>query len=43
MRTLHYHHNPSNSRNPEYARIIRDADHHSAAERRKAESKQNVK
>jgi len=38
-----YHHNPSNSRNPEYARIIRDADHHSASERKSAESKQKVK
>jgi len=38
-----YHHKPSNSMNPEYARIIRDADHHSASEREKSESKQEVK
>ncbi|WBF07429.1 type III-A CRISPR-associated protein Cas10/Csm1 [Methanothermobacter thermautotrophicus] len=38
-----HHHNPSGSRNPEYARIIRDADHHSARERKKSESKQEVK
>ncbi len=37
-----YHHNPSKSKNPEYARIIRDADHHSASERHKSESKRRV-
>jgi len=37
-----YHHNPSKSRNPDYARIIRDADHHSASERHESKIKRKV-